>query len=106
MSNPVESGEINSPQISNGALQLNSRVMFTQVADEYVLLHLDKGEYFSLNAMGVTMFDLLKEGRKFSDIETEILALYDVDHGTVGKDLKELIEDLKSNQILIAVGGQ
>lgn len=102
MSNSEEIGVDSSPWISNEDLQLNSRVMFTQVEDEYVLLHLDKGEYFSLNAVGVTMFSLLKDGCKFSEVEAEILSQYDVDRQTVCNDLMQLIEDLKSNQILVA----
>ena len=46
MSNSEEIGVDSSPWISNEDLQLNSRVMFTQVEDEYVLLHLDKGNIF------------------------------------------------------------
>ena len=83
------------------ALTLNSRVMFTQVDDEYVLLHLDKGEYFSLNPMGVILFDLLKEGLKLAEVENKILATFDIDQATLSADLEELVTSLTDNQIFL-----
>ena len=72
-------------------LKISDDVMYTQVEDEYVLLHLDKGEYFSLNAMGREMFDYIKDGMSPDEIIDCITRDYEVAGDTVKRDLDELI---------------
>ena len=75
--------------------------MFTDVDREYVLLHISRGEYFSLNEMGRTMFDQLRSGFSRSEIIELIISEYNVDQENVSKDLERLIEDLLEADLLI-----
>ncbi len=77
--------------------------MFNEVEDEYVLLHLEQGEYFSLNAMGRRMFDLLLEKKPLPAIVDVIVAEYEVDAATVNKDIKMLVSDLIAAGILAKI---
>mgnify|MGYP005659279169 CR=1 FL=1 len=81
--------------------KVTDEVMFTDVDREYVLLHAARGEYFSLNEMGRTMFDLIKTKKSCSEVIKSILNQYDVDREVVATDLAELIQSLVASNLLV-----
>jgi len=81
--------------------KVTDEVMFTDVDREYVLLHAARGEYFSLNEMGRTMFDLIKTKKSRSEVIKSILNQYDVDREVVATDLEELIQSLVASDLLV-----
>jgi hypothetical protein len=83
-----------------GRYHLPDDVMFTAVEDEYVMLHVARGEYFSLNPVARFMFDRLRAGCDEAAVVERCVREYDVDAETVRRDLDELVDELVAAEIL------
>ncbi len=70
------------------------RVIAQQVEGESVLLDIDSGEYFSLNAVGGRVWELCDGTASLTDIVTAICAEFDVDADTAATDCSELLENM------------
>ena len=71
-----------------------SQVMSSSFDDEEVLLDLKKGVYYSLNAVGKEIWQLINKGRNFDTIVDTIQGRYRVDQSMVSKDVRRLLDDL------------
>jgi hypothetical protein len=73
----------------------------SSVGDETVLLHLKRGTYYGLDAMGTRIWSLIKEGRSPLEICDALTDEFDVDRATVEDDVRGFLSDLKANDILV-----
>lgn len=81
-------------------LRVAENVVSRDLADESVLLNLDTGTYFGLDAVGTRLWHLLAEhGSSESAIET-LLTEYDVDAPRLQKDVDTLIDQLIDKKLL------
>lgn len=71
------------------------------VADETVILHLGSGTYFGLDPIGAKLWEALKHGAAPDSICEELLAEYEVDRPTLENDLRELLEELAANDLIV-----
>jgi hypothetical protein len=74
----------------------------TNLEDEAVILHLEKGVYYGLNPVGSRIWNLLQEPRTVNDIRDIILQEYEVESQRCEHDLLRLLQEL-SDQGLIEV---
>ena len=72
------------------------------VGDETVLLHVKRGTYYGLDAMGSRFWAGLNDGRMPTEICEQIAAEYGVALETVESDARAFLQDLKANEIVIA----
>ena len=72
------------------------------VGDETVLLQVKRGTYFGLDALGTRIWSGLNNGRSPAEICEEIAAEFDVPLETVEADARVFLQDLKSNEIIVA----
>lgn len=75
-------------------------VLFQQLQDEAVLLSLDSGQYFGLDAVGTRIWQLLAEGMPLSDVASTIVAEYEVDRERCEADLVKLLGDLEAQRLV------
>jgi hypothetical protein len=61
---------------------------------------LDAGSYYSLDQVGVFVWNLIQEPRKVSDIRDAIFEEYEVDLEECERDLLALLEELAANKLL------
>jgi hypothetical protein len=81
-------------------LRVAENVVSRDLADESVLLNLDTGTYFGLDAVGTRLWHLLAEhGSPESAVET-LLTEYDVDAPRLQKDVDTLIDQLIDKKLL------
>lgn len=81
-------------------LRVAENVVSRDLADESVLLNLDTGTYFGLDAVGTRLWHLLAEhGSPELAIET-LLTEYDVDAPRLQKDVDTLIDQLIDKKLL------
>lgn len=81
-------------------IKLNPNVIFSELDDGTVLLHLETEEYYSLDKTGTRMWQLLG---KYGDIEPVIAKMldeFDVDEATVRRDLNHLLTDCNAEGLL------
>ena len=69
------------------------------VSDSGFIFHPNTGESFSMNPMGIQIFNLLHEGKSFEEIRTDIRDEYDVDNTTFEKDFQDFTALLQQYQI-------
>lgn len=58
------------------------------------------GESFSINPIGVEIFNMIKEGKTFDDISGQVRAAYITEKDTFEKDYNDFIDLMKQYQLL------
>jgi hypothetical protein len=61
---------------------------------ETVLLNLESGVYFTLNAAGTVVWELLAAGRTLEEVLSALCARYDISEETARADLTALLAQL------------
>lgn len=74
--------------------RLASQVHARRFDDEIVILDLGHGEYFSLGAVGATVWETLQRGATVDDAVSTVVARYEVDEATARGDVGALVDDL------------
>lgn len=76
-------------------------VVFHDLAGEAVLLNLESGKYYGLDAVGTRMFALLKENGRLDITAHALYQEYDVAEEQLRGDLIKLVDDLVAHGLLI-----
>jgi hypothetical protein len=95
----VTAGKISDPLEARMTLKfrklaVSPEVLSQTVGDEAVLLDLRREEYFSLNAVGRRVWELLQENSDVDVIRERLLEEYDVAVEALDKDLNDLFTRL------------
>lgn len=70
------------------------------LAGEEVILDLDSGTYFGLNAVGADVWRRLDTPQRLSDVCDALAAQYDVDRATLDRDVLDLVAELHDNGLV------
>ncbi len=81
-------------------LRIAHHVVFRELAGESVLLNLETGTYFGLDAVGTRIWNLIAEQGSTSSAIDTLLAEYDVDAPRLEKDVTALIDQLLAKRLL------
>lgn len=71
------------------------RVLSRALGDETVLLELDAGRYFDLDASGSRVWELLAQRAALRDVLAALESEFEASHGTIERDLLELVAELE-----------
>jgi hypothetical protein len=82
-------------------LRIADNVIYRNLAGESVLLKLDTGTYFGLDAVGTRLWSLIVEHGSTASAIDILLAEYDVDERRLQKDAESLIDQLLANGLLV-----
>jgi hypothetical protein len=77
-------------------LKLRDGVSTADTDDGIALLDEDSGEYWNLNPTGALVLRTLLEGGTSTDAAQALVDSYDVDAGTAGQDVQDLLGGLRS----------
>ncbi len=78
-----------------------SHETWRQVEKEAVILDLDTSVYFSLNELGVLVWERLGDNASIAEIRDEVCRLYDVPAKTAHKDIELLIAAMLAKKLLV-----
>jgi hypothetical protein len=81
-------------------LRIADNVVFRNLAGESVLLNLDTGTYFGLDAVGTRLWNLVAEHRSTAQVINILLSEYDVDEPRLQTDVNTLIDQLLAKGLL------
>jgi len=81
-------------------VNIDPEVLFSQVGDEAVLLHLKSGVYYSLDAVGALVWAEIAAGKPLGDIHVSLTEQFVADSDVVWADLKTLVEDLMAKGLV------
>lgn len=69
---------------------------------ELVVLDLERGHYYGLDAIGASLWDGLMRGESPEQIASGLVSEYDVDAAQLTRDLVNLAQDLFDKGLLVA----
>lgn len=87
----------------NTIIQQSSNATFQTVAGEAILIRMDTGTYYSLNAIGTEFWEMLDGQKTITDHATVIANKYEVDVPMVTADMVELSESLLAEKLVDVV---
>jgi hypothetical protein len=82
-------------------VRLVSDVFARQFDDEVVLVHLRRGDYFGLDAVGARVWSGLVEGQTIREVARAMVTEYAVDASILEADLTHLVEELVIRGLVI-----
>lgn len=75
-------------------IQISEQILTQSIDDELVVLNIESGRYFGLQANGHHVWRLLEELRDSEAAIESLLKAYDVDEATLRRDVSELLASL------------
>lgn len=89
-----------SASISLFNFSIPENVLSQEVNGEVVLLNIENESYYSLNAAGSQMWQLLSEHQDIETVMPQLLETFVIDEAKLRQDLMELIEELIQEDLL------
>jgi hypothetical protein len=72
----------------------------SDLEDEKVILHLEDGTYYGLNAVGARIWDLIQEPTPVREVCEQLVREYDVEAETCQRDLMAVLRDLADHHLI------
>ena len=85
----------------NVALRVPDHVLSRRVGDETVLLSLADEHYYGLDGVGTRFWEIVAEGTTFENAVDILLVEYDVERDVLVRDLTAVVQDLRTNGLLL-----
>ena len=82
-------------------LRPHSSVLSRELGGETVLLNLESGIYYGLDAIGTRAWNLLADDHTLADVCSIMVEEYDVSPETLQQDLVALVTELCDKQLLV-----
>ena len=84
----------------NDSLRIPDGVATRKIGDETILLNLQTGTYFGLDAVGSRFLELLEQYGSISVAHRTMLEEFDVQSQTLEADILRLVEEMRSKGLL------
>lgn len=84
----------------NTKVKASAKAVDCQIDGEIVLLHLDSGTYFGLNAVGAEIWNYIREEKSLEDIQDYLLARYDVPRARCETEVRALLSSLAAQDLI------
>jgi Coenzyme PQQ synthesis protein D (PqqD) len=86
------------------AFKINTPKVVQETIDgEVVIVHLEKGDYYSLMNSGADIWSGIEDGMSQAEIIAKMEAIYEGDSAEIASSVNNLIEELKAEDIIITV---
>lgn len=72
----------------------------SSIGDEVVILDVDEGVYYGLNAVGADVWDAIQEPRSVEEIVETLVEAYAVERESCVADVIELLEELQGHNLI------
>jgi hypothetical protein len=87
----------------NNYLIKDSEVLFTSMGEDAVLLHVQRGDYYSLNRVGARVWALNDGSKSISDLAKEITEEFEISQEEAENDIIELAQQLEKEGLVKVV---
>jgi hypothetical protein len=82
-----------------------ARQVSCDLADEAVVLSLERDVYYGLNPVAARVWSLLRQPRTVSEVRDVLLSEYDVERDRCEQDLLMLLDDLAAKNLITVDNG-
>jgi PqqD family protein of HPr-rel-A system len=83
-----------------GPLVINDSVVSAELDDEVILLNVETGIYFGLDAIGTEIWSALKQGPSEEDIFAQLLEAYEVEPEQLRQDILSFLDKLREQGLV------
>jgi len=90
---------ITSPPLT-AQVRIPDTVLFRALDDELVLLNLSTGFYFSLDAVGASIWHAIQQDGRLAHVLTQLVSEFAVEEGRAQDDLTDLVVTLCEHDLL------
>lgn len=77
--------------------------LYSEIADEAVILDMDSGVYYGLNSVGVDIWQWLQQPKTEVQILDRLLAEYDIDRDQASEDIQSILKDMLEVSLITIV---
>ena len=81
-------------------VRLAKDVLMQKVGDDAILLNLNTENYFALDEVGTRIINTLQESDSVAQAVQKLVGVYEVDEGTLTKDVVRLVEECEQHGLL------
>ena len=89
---------------SSEQFAVHPSVIYRELSGETVLLNLESGVYYGLDAVGTRVWQLLQEGRTITSVCDVMAGEYDVSPDVLREDVSRLVSELCERGIVLSPG--
>ena len=89
------------PVAITGSFALKTDVVARSAGDEMILLDLESGEYFTLNAVGAVIWKGFEANADFPALVAAVVEQFEVDEETANVDIAEYLDALTSEGLVL-----
>jgi hypothetical protein len=91
--------------VTNEIYQRSVELLEADLNDELVALEPDRGTCFGFNTVAKDVWRKLDRPRSFDELQSELLAEYEVSDEECARDLRELLDQMRDAKLIETVGG-
>ena len=99
--NQNSSLEIEQVILNKKKFDLAEEVLYREVENEAILLHIPTGTYYGLSETSILFWKALQEKQPLKPVVEQIIQEYDVERAQVMQDLQTFLEDLLEAGIIV-----
>ncbi len=81
----------------------NDAILFSDLDDSLVMMSIDNGEYYSINAIGKRIWTLLEKPLPVADLCETLLNEFEVDSLTCQQDVLVFINEMHALKVIKAI---
>lgn len=89
--------------LSKKQYQVAEDILFRQVENEGILLHISSGTYYSLSETSILFWQALSDSKPLTPIVEQITNEYEVDRDRVLEDLTSFLQDLSNCGVITPI---
>jgi len=79
----------------------NKEIPTALIDNELGLMNVDKSKYYSLDEIGIEIWNLIEKSTKVNDVVDKLLKEYDIEKKQCEEDVLELISELYEHDLII-----
>ncbi len=82
-------------------IQLDPELLYSKIGDEIVLLTIESGKYFKVDAIGSRIWEIIKEPISIEKVLAQLVGEYEVSLAECEKDVMSFIDKLKEDNLIL-----
>ena len=88
-------------EMLNVQYQIHPEAFSTEADNQIVILQYETGVYFTLNQVGMRIWQLLEQGKTLQEILNDLLQEYDVSKEQLRQDLLSVVKQFKEKGLIL-----
>ena len=82
-------------------LSRNLEIITNEIDDEVLMMSIEDGKYYGLNAVGSEIWKLIEEPKTLEEIIPALMEIFEIDEDSCRKESLEFIESMIKNNIIL-----